>query len=61
MALKRSRHQKVIAGVCGGIAQALDWPPNRVRLLFILSFLIPGPQAIFYLLAWIIIPKEDRF
>lgn len=60
MALKRSRQHKVIAGVCGGIAEALDWKPNWVRFLFVVSFLIPGPQAIFYLLAWIIIPKEDR-
>ena len=60
MALKRSRNHKVIAGVCGGVAEALDWSPNWVRFLFLLSFLIPGPQAIFYVVAWIIIPKENR-
>ena len=43
----------------GGIAESLDWSPARVRLLFILSLLIPGPQAIFYLVAWLIIPKAD--
>lgn len=59
MALKRSRSQKMIAGVCGGIAESLGWSPTRVRLLFLLSLLIPGPQAIFYLLAWIVIPAED--
>ena len=60
MALKRSRNHKVIAGVCGGIAEARDWSPNWGWLLFLLSFLIPGPQAIFYVVAWIIIPKENR-
>lgn len=30
-----------------------------VRLLFIASFLIPGPQLIFYFVAWIIMPKAD--
>lgn len=57
MALHRSRKHKIIAGVCGGIAEHLGWRPTQVRLLFLLSLLIPGPQAIFYLVAWILMPK----
>ena len=57
--LTRSSSDKILGGVCGGIAESLDWSPARVRLLFILSLLIPGPQAIFYLVAWLIIPKAD--
>ena len=59
MALHRSRNHKIIAGVCGGIADYLGWRPTVVRLLFILSFLIPGPQLIFYFVVWIVVPKAS--
>lgn len=55
--LHRSASEKMVAGVLGGIAETYGWNPTLVRLLFILSFLLPGPQAIFYLAAWIIMPK----
>ncbi|WP_233508292.1 PspC domain-containing protein [Spongiactinospora gelatinilytica] len=53
----RSRRHKVIAGVCGGIAERMGWSPNLVRLLFVLSCILPGPQFIIYLLMWIFIRK----
>lgn len=40
------------------MAEYFGWDPSVVRLLFVASFLLPGPQAIFYLAAWIIIPNE---
>lgn len=58
--LERSANHRVFAGVCGGIADWLGWPPNTVRLLFILSFVFPGPQAIFYFVAWIVMPSPSR-
>ncbi|WP_082313249.1 PspC domain-containing protein [Corynebacterium lactis] len=57
--LQRSKDHKVIAGVCGGIADWLGWSPTMVRVLFVASFLFPGPQAVFYLLAWLVMPKQS--
>lgn len=50
----------MLAGVCGGIAEYFGWDPTLVRLAFVaLLFLpIPGPQALLYLVAWIVIPYE---
>ena len=56
--LYRSRNSRVIAGVCGGIAEYFGWDPAVVRLVFLASLLLPGPQAVIYLVAWIIVPPE---
>ena len=56
--LARSRHEKIIAGVCGGIAESLDWSPTTVRVLYvivsILSVAFPG--ILFYLVLWLLMP-----
>jgi phage shock protein C len=56
--LYRSRKNRYIAGVCGGIAEYFGVDPTLVRLLTLLSILIPGPQFILYIIAWIVIPEE---
>jgi len=56
--LYRSRSNRYIAGVCAGIAEYFDVDPTMVRLLTLLSVLIPGPQFIVYIIAWIVIPEE---
>ena len=56
--LQRPRSGRVIAGVCAGLANRFGWSANVVRLLFILSLLLPGPQLIVYLVMWIVIPQE---
>ncbi|TQM28692.1 PspC domain-containing protein [Nocardia bhagyanarayanae] len=56
--LTRTSHDKWIAGVCGGIAQYFGWNAGIVRLLFVLSCLLPGPQFILYLVLWLVIPKK---
>ena len=58
--LYRSRRNRIVAGVCGGIAEYLGWSPTRVRVLTLLSFLLPGTQVIIYILMWIFIPSEPR-
>ncbi|MBV2366475.1 PspC domain-containing protein [Streptomonospora nanhaiensis] len=55
--LVRTRN-KVIAGVCGGLARRFGLSPFLVRVLFVVSCLIPGPQFIIYIALWIIMPKE---
>lgn len=56
--LQRPRSGRVIAGVFAGLANRFGWSANVLRVLFVLSFLLPGPQLIFYFVAWIIIPNE---
>ncbi|PXY22219.1 PspC domain-containing protein [Prauserella muralis] len=55
--LTRSRSNRMIAGVCGGLAERYGWNPNTVRLLFVLSCLLPGPQVLAYLVLWLVMPK----
>lgn len=55
--LRRPRQGRVIAGVCAGLAQRFGWNTTIVRLLFVLSILLPGPQVIIYLIMWIVIPS----
>jgi len=60
--LHRSRKHKIIAGVCGGIAEWLGWNPTLVRILYvivsILSMAFPGTLA--YVIFWILMPKARR-
>jgi phage shock protein PspC (stress-responsive transcriptional regulator) len=56
--LSRPRHGTVIAGVCAGLADRFGMSPFVVRLLFVLSCLLPGPQFIIYLVLWVIMPKR---
>lgn len=59
-ALVRPRRGKVIAGVAAGLAQRYGLSPTLVRVLFVVSLLLPGPQILAYLALWIIMPKEPR-
>ncbi|NMO01366.1 PspC domain-containing protein [Gordonia sp. TBRC 11910] len=56
--LYRSRSESWLGGVCGGIAEYFGWDANLVRIAFVASVLLPGPQFLLYLLLWIIIPRE---
>lgn len=55
--LTRPSRGRIIAGVCAGIAQRFGISPFLVRLAFVLSLLLPGPQILIYLAMWIIVPK----
>lgn len=58
MNLIRPRRGRVIAGVCAAVAHRFGISTTLVRVLTVLSFLLPGPQLIAYVLLWIIIPAE---
>jgi phage shock protein PspC (stress-responsive transcriptional regulator) len=62
MPLYRSRRHKMIAGVCGGIADWLDWDPTVVRVLYVVVSIVSVafPGILCYLLLWIIMPKAPR-
>ncbi|MBQ0923345.1 MULTISPECIES: PspC domain-containing protein [Saccharopolyspora] len=56
-ALERPRNGKMIAGVCAGLAHRFGLPVFLVRLAFVISCVLPGPQFILYILLWILLPK----
>jgi phage shock protein PspC (stress-responsive transcriptional regulator) len=56
-ALVRPR-KRVIAGVCAGLARRFDTSPTLVRLVFVASCLLPGPQVLLYLALWVVVPSE---
>jgi phage shock protein PspC (stress-responsive transcriptional regulator) len=57
--LVRPRRGKLVAGVAAGLARRYDLSPSLVRILFLVSMLLPGPQIIAYIALWIIMPKEE--
>lgn len=57
--LVRPRSDRMIAGVCSGIARRFGISTGLVRLLFVVSCLLPGPQVLVYLAAWILMPNEQ--
>jgi phage shock protein PspC (stress-responsive transcriptional regulator) len=57
--LRRPTSGKVIAGVCAGIADRFGVGRNTVRLIAVVSCLLPGPQLVLYLILWIAIPAEQ--
>jgi phage shock protein C len=56
--LYRSRDDRVLFGVCGGLGTYLGIDPTLVRIIAVLSLFLPGPQLLAYLVAWIIVPEE---
>jgi phage shock protein PspC (stress-responsive transcriptional regulator) len=56
--LQRPKNGAMIAGVCAAIANRFGWSVTLVRLLTVLSVLIPGPQVIVYVILWVVFPKE---
>jgi phage shock protein PspC (stress-responsive transcriptional regulator) len=56
--LSRPRNGRVIAGVCAGLGNRFGISPLLVRVIFLVSLLLPGPQVLIYLAGWILIPDE---
>jgi len=58
MNLSRPKTGRVIAGVCAAIARRFGWRVGIVRLIAVLSILLPGPQVIAYIVLWVLIPED---
>lgn len=57
--LKRSLNDRMLAGVCGGLAQFLGLDPSLVRIAYaILTVFTAFAGVIIYILMWIIVPEE---
>ena len=56
--LYRSRTDRKLAGVCGGLAQYSNIDATLLRVLFVVLALLGGPGLVIYLLMWILVPDE---
>jgi phage shock protein PspC (stress-responsive transcriptional regulator) len=59
--LRRDLSNKMIGGVCAGISRRYGIPLGPLRLAFVLSCILPGPQILAYLLLWVIIPADRGY
>jgi phage shock protein C len=61
--LRRSNKEKMIAGVCGGIAEYFDQDPTVIRIAYILISIlsVAFPGILVYIILWVIIPKSDIY
>ncbi|MCW8807997.1 MAG: PspC domain-containing protein [Rhodanobacter sp.] len=55
--LYRSRTNRSLAGVCGGIAEYFDWDPTLVRVAWIMLTLLGGSGILLYLIFWLVMPE----
>ncbi len=51
---------RILGGVCGGIAEYFGWDPTLVRVLWVLISLAWGTGIVLYIILWIIMPKKNR-
>ncbi len=60
MALLRSRNNRMIAGVCGGLARSLGWSPTTVRILYVILSIVSAafPGIFVYIILWAVMPQE---
>ena len=57
-ALVRPSSGRWIGGVCAGLARRFGMSPNTMRLIFVISCILPGPQFLIYIALWIMMPSE---
>jgi phage shock protein PspC (stress-responsive transcriptional regulator) len=57
--LTRSRTDRRIGGVCGGLGKYFEVDPTLIRLAFALAFVFAGTGLLLYLILWIVLPLED--
>lgn len=58
--LYRSETDKILGGVCGGIAEKYNKDPSIIRILTAILVLAMGSGLLLYLIAWIVIPTKSQ-
>ena len=66
MNIERSKRDRWIRGVCGGVAHAYGWNSNVVRIItVVLAIIIPGPSTVLafavYLILSFVLPESEEF
>lgn len=59
--IKRSRRNKLIGGVCGGMAEHFGWSVTATRVVYVLASVLSAafPGIIVYLVLWLVLPLQD--
>ncbi len=57
--LYRSKKNRIIGGVCGGLGEYFNVDPTLIRLVWVIVFLMGGSGLLVYIIFWIILPEED--
>ncbi len=60
--LHRSRSNRMLAGVCGGLAEWLGWDPTLVRILYVVVSVVSAafPGLLVYLVLWLVMPERQN-
>lgn len=59
--LRRSRRHRIIAGVCGGMAEWLGWNPTVVRIFYVVLAVFPlVPGLLVYAILWVALPEAHE-
>lgn len=56
--LYRSKSDRFIAGVCGGLGDYFNLDPSWIRILFVLLLLAAGSTLLVYLIMWLVVPEQ---
>jgi phage shock protein C len=58
----RRSKDRIIAGVCGGIAEQFGWPPNRVRIVYVILSIFSAafPGILVYCVLWFLMPDAEK-
>ena len=59
--LRRSRRNRMVAGVMGGIAEHFGFNPNGLRILYVIGSIVSAafPGLLVYVILWLLIPQES--
>ncbi len=59
--LRRSRHDRLIGGVMGGLARHFDLNPTGMRIVYVVGSILSAafPGALVYVILWLLIPQES--
>ena len=58
--LARPTHGRILGGVCAALARRFGTSATTMRVIFLLSCLLPGPQFLLYIALWILFPSEEQ-
>ncbi|MEU6679387.1 PspC domain-containing protein [Streptomyces sp. NPDC046853] len=59
-ALARPTNGRMIGGVCAALAKRFGTSATTMRVIFVLSCLLPGPQFLLYIALWVLLPTENK-
>ncbi len=59
--LRRSRKNRMIGGVCGGLAEYFDMDPTLVRVLYVIGSILSAafPGTLVYIIMWLVMPEAE--